>query len=633
MRTETNNLAKFQTLIKVKDFILKNPILLFSILVIFIIRIPRTKFIYGSDSFEIIWMAQSFFYGGLFSGKTWLIHPLSYFGFYSFSHYPIGLPLVLYVMLCFGIPITASIIILDFIITFIGISSIIKLTKYMFKSKLFVNISVIFYGILSIDFYKLTYITIQPRSVIIAFTPLFLYYLLKCLEKPRVKSYVILFLIFIGMLFMHRIAILYIIYLLFIPAYKILKILKIKDRLKRMRIYSYRKLIFSVIVLACLIIGFILLPITYGSSWSPIFSNDNVFGSIINLIINYFTRLSPLLIFLPIGINVILHNKSDILDRKSKFLLLYSLIFVSLSWTKQLYSVVIFMPVFVCLIILGLDNFIKFINKRESIKIDGSQLAISVILVISILFNLLYQILVDFKMTYIVTGVVIILSIIIYVLLNFSSKIPEIFNKKNHHLFFALIICGTFFSLTVFEGNELLSQQTHKEGSTFSSVRMSQDELEIIDFINQYESPDLIITNTIGLSRRIGGYGFFPTIRGEHFPQQLYYDWYNKSIVKENSFFDFFHFLRTLNFNTNLLSYEDFIIWQIIDLDINNDTDYNKLISLNIQYIISYKNPNNNTVYANFIRSDIGIFSTLLYSLNNLTPSFETEALYLWKLY
>ena len=51
--------------------------------------------IYGVDTFTYIWMAQAIRNGALTSEKTWLIHPTSYFGYYPFSHTPIGVPLFL----------------------------------------------------------------------------------------------------------------------------------------------------------------------------------------------------------------------------------------------------------------------------------------------------------------------------------------------------------------------------------------------------------------------------------------------------------------------------------------------------------------------------------------------------------
>ena len=59
----------------------------YSILVLFAIFILLINYprIYGTDAFQVIWMANALREGALFSNNTWLIHPTSYFGYYPFS--------------------------------------------------------------------------------------------------------------------------------------------------------------------------------------------------------------------------------------------------------------------------------------------------------------------------------------------------------------------------------------------------------------------------------------------------------------------------------------------------------------------------------------------------------------------
>ena len=61
-------------------------------IIFLLIQYPR---IYGTDAFEVMWMAQALRDGALFSDNTWLIHPASYFGIYPFSHRAIGVPMFL----------------------------------------------------------------------------------------------------------------------------------------------------------------------------------------------------------------------------------------------------------------------------------------------------------------------------------------------------------------------------------------------------------------------------------------------------------------------------------------------------------------------------------------------------------
>ena len=51
--------------------------------------------IYGTDDFQILWMAQAIKNGVFFSKSTWIISFLSLLGFYPFSLRAIGIPLLL----------------------------------------------------------------------------------------------------------------------------------------------------------------------------------------------------------------------------------------------------------------------------------------------------------------------------------------------------------------------------------------------------------------------------------------------------------------------------------------------------------------------------------------------------------
>ena len=99
----------------------------------FLLRIPRVPYIYGYVGFEVIWMAFAINNGALISDQTWLIHPLSYFGFYPFSQYPIALPLMLAGLLSINISLSASIIIIDFFLTAICAIGAYKLSSLLFR--------------------------------------------------------------------------------------------------------------------------------------------------------------------------------------------------------------------------------------------------------------------------------------------------------------------------------------------------------------------------------------------------------------------------------------------------------------------------------------------------------------------
>ena len=70
---------------------LNNLITIFIILFSILIRIPLNQYPFGNDEFEIYWSAQALKYNFSYYLKTVIIHPLSIFGFYPQSHYPIGI--------------------------------------------------------------------------------------------------------------------------------------------------------------------------------------------------------------------------------------------------------------------------------------------------------------------------------------------------------------------------------------------------------------------------------------------------------------------------------------------------------------------------------------------------------------
>ena len=68
----------------VKDLIKRNLVIILIIFVAFLIYIPRIEGIIGSDAFEILWMADAL-KEGLSQDSTWLINPLSIFGYYPYD--------------------------------------------------------------------------------------------------------------------------------------------------------------------------------------------------------------------------------------------------------------------------------------------------------------------------------------------------------------------------------------------------------------------------------------------------------------------------------------------------------------------------------------------------------------------
>ena len=130
--------------IQIKTFIKKTSIY-YSLLVLLpiIFLLSYYPHIYGTDAFDVMWMAQALRDGALFSDNTWLIHPTSYFGAYPFSHRAIGVPMVLAFLisllefLSFGVfGITEALLIFNIILIIIIYKCSRKLGNLLFESKI-----------------------------------------------------------------------------------------------------------------------------------------------------------------------------------------------------------------------------------------------------------------------------------------------------------------------------------------------------------------------------------------------------------------------------------------------------------------------------------------------------------------
>ncbi|KKM67765.1 hypothetical protein LCGC14_1467800, partial [marine sediment metagenome] len=123
------------------NLILKKSQLYYLALVIVAIIIPIIHYprIYGVDAFGLIWMSNALRNGVLFSENTWLIHPASYFGYYPFSHVPIGIPIFLALLISllniFSFGITEAILAFNILLIIIIYKSSRNLGNRLFEEE------------------------------------------------------------------------------------------------------------------------------------------------------------------------------------------------------------------------------------------------------------------------------------------------------------------------------------------------------------------------------------------------------------------------------------------------------------------------------------------------------------------
>lgn len=601
-------------------------------LVSILIRIPKIPHIYGYDGFEIIWMAHAIKNGALIGQQTWLIHPLSYLGFYPFSQYPIGLPLILAAFLAIGIPLTVSLVTIDILLTVICVIGAYKLSKMFFQKEIYKNTFLIMILLGSKDFYNYTYFTVHPRGVLLALSPWFLYFLFKIRKGKKLVSSIKLLALFSVMILFYRISWLYIIYLIPFAFMIILSVKKIKEYGKRILESKVLKVAFLFSAIGIMVVGFVITPDFDVSLQSPIVEGTTIISQIVTLGMIYFSSLGIISLFWPIGLLSILFIEKSVCVKKRMFLLV-TILFMALSWKIPVYSIVLFLPIYAWISVLGIKTSVDMIEKRMKFKYSAYLICSSLILGAAIMFHIIYSLaIVSVKITYFVTlGAIIIYGLFVA----FQRYILKIRVKRLMQIFiFSLIIGNVFFLQTTYEGQERYASIGVAPFTVdYSQNHITEDELLVIDYIKTEGIEGIIITSSTTLARRIGGMGFLPTIPGYHIEHPLFYGWVSVEEVLNNTQFNLTEFIDSFSLKYQGASYEDYILSQIRHLNITRVTTINTLISLNVQYLVVIKNPSDNSIYP-YLFHPYGNSSYYIFdSLNRLNPTFSTDYLAVFKIY
>ncbi|MHA1221804.1 MAG: hypothetical protein ACTSP3_00825 [Candidatus Heimdallarchaeaceae archaeon] len=194
------------------------------------------------------------------------------------------------------------------------------------------------------------------------------------------------------------------------------------------------------------------------------------------------------------------------------------------------------------------------------------------------------------------------------------------------------VITNLVFLFTIVEGRNISSSFSSNLNLTLSANTITEDEIIFSEYLNSQNVSGIIFTNSFIISRRIGGYGFLPTVLGRHFPQVLYYDWLDYDYVLKHSTFSAIIFIQHLRIHYTRVDFEDQLINQIKFLNITDEDDLLYLINLNIQFLVCLVEDNNEII--NYIISPFGdIYYHFFKSLNNLEPDISVGKLSLWMLY
>ncbi|MFW9888411.1 MAG: hypothetical protein ACFFER_09525 [Candidatus Thorarchaeota archaeon] len=203
-------------------YIRQHSLLILMILINILVRIPRVPHLQGYDGFVLTMESFSLLDG---YAVTWLIHPASYFGMFSFSGYPIGSVALLALFLAITHSLeTATFLFLVFF-SILSVPTSYLLMKNFFEEERIRLIGVAFYTLMPIT-YDFTYNTATSRAPFLALLPLCILALLKWGNaNGKFISFVESVVLILIMMLFHRMAIVLGVFLVIATLYKFLRAL------------------------------------------------------------------------------------------------------------------------------------------------------------------------------------------------------------------------------------------------------------------------------------------------------------------------------------------------------------------------------------------------------------------------
>jgi len=618
------------------------------VLVAIIIPIIHYQRIYGVDAFQYIWMANAVRNGALFSENTWLIHSASYFGYYPFSHAPIGVPIFLALLISllniFSFGITEVILAFNIILILIIYKSSRNLGNRLFEEEWsrFVFVAAI---LLSPNIIYDTTMTVSIRIIITIVMIVLLNLNLKVLSNDnhkKLKTTVFLFLLLLIGALAHRlwtgtiIMIILMIFTVFIRKYK---------KLQHLTVF--------LILPLCIIAFFFGLEFFYIDPRTGLGVNATLF-EIILFLITYFGFWTGLIsFFFPIGLIITLYKltftfKNSNASKTSKkknpqlnnshhefvdnfyylLLLLIPFFYMILNF---FYTIIIFLPILIIFSVQGLIYIKKFIS-RISKKLDWFFPILFLFIVMSF-FLPNYGIYSDIVVwnVFLILFVSLILFLCVFLTINYNNLIFSRASFDPHKLKNGIWIVALTMSFLAFSeiGIEAGRDDVISSPYPWENRYLTNEEIEIIEYF-QNEDIDGLIFCAAGryISARIGGVGFLPafsepTVIGI----PLFYGLISPNYVHENAKFNFSELFRFDLFTFNETDPITELLNSIRALDVREGSDFDALVSYNVQFIIT----TNDTFQSGGINN-----WPLIQSLQQselFEPVFSTLHLLVWKIY
>ncbi len=642
---------------------LKKPSLYYFLLVLLSIILLLTHYprIYGVDAFGYMWMAKAVRNGALFSENTWLIHPASFFGYYPFSHTPIGVPIFLALLLSllnifsFGIfGLTEAILAFNIILILIIYKSSRNLGNRLFEEEWsrFVFVAAILFSMYVLNDITMT---VSTRIIITIVMINLLNLNLKILTNSisTFKAMISLFLLFIISALVHRlwvgtfIPIIIMIFTVFIRKYKNLQ------KLTVFLILPLSVIAFFVGLEVINAFGLDFLSrLDPNQTFSPFIDKKSLFGMVVLLSWDQVWNSGVISIFFPVGVIIVVYKLAILLKNSEKknaqininrqFLQKYYLILFIIPFSFLLpttfYSIVIFFPILIIFSVYGIIFIKDFIATYSETL---SWLLLGILLFISIVYSFVkVEVSTKINLSYIFvfTFISLILFLFVFVIneyktLNFLKVFFDPLKMKKGIWILILTISMSIFSITTIETNRaaLISSPYPWENRY-----LTDEEIEIIKFFQDEEIDGLIFTTDKYITTKISGVGFIPTFHGgPSIGKDLWYSLISPNEVLENTefFFSLSNFFQQRFFRFwpkgAISDYEKYPLEvlkrKIIRLNMTIEGDRVLLRSVyNVHYVISI---NESSLHSS---NEWALIRSLHQS--ELEPIFSTQNLVVWKI-
>ncbi|TKJ24113.1 MAG: hypothetical protein CEE43_00080 [Promethearchaeota archaeon Loki_b32] len=644
----------------IRNINIKKPGLYYFLLILLAIIFPLAHYprIFGTDAFQVMWMANALRDGAFFSENTWLIHPFSYFGYYPFSHRAIGVPIFLAFLMSllsffsFGIfGLTEAILAFDIILIIIIYKSARNLGNQIFEEEWsrFIFVAAILFSMYALNDITMT---VSTRIIITIVMMVLLNLNLKILTNSisLFKAMISLFLLLIIGALAHRlwigmlIPIVIMIFTVFIRKFK---------NLQKLTVFLILPLSIIAFFVGLEVIGTSYLSrLDPNQTFTPFIDENSLFGRIILLSWFHAWNLGVISVFFPIGVIIMLYKIAILLKNSNgrniqlknnqqfiqKYYLFLFIIPFSFLLPATFYSMVIFFPLLIIFSIYGIIYIKRFLSNYSGTL---SWLLLPILLFISIVYSFLkIEVSVNINLWYVfvlsfISLILFLFAIIIghYKTLKFSKISLNPLKMKKGIWILILTISMSIFSITTIETNRaaLISSPYPWENRC-----LTDEEIEIIEFFQDEEIDGLIFTPDKYITEKVSGVGFLPTFHGRSsIGKDLWYSLISPNEVLENTEFLFslsnlfeqrFFRFRPKNITYNYeASPLEVLRRKIIRLNMTIEGDRVLLRSVyNVHYVISI---NENSLHSSNEW-------TLIRSLHQseLEPIFSTQNLVVWKI-